>query len=88
MPAPPLQVFDSPCRSVCRIDDRLGWCIGCRRTRAEIKAWPTATADEKRHILAQLPGRAAAGSEPPDGRVSQHSESVGRSSCQSDSDSR
>jgi predicted Fe-S protein YdhL (DUF1289 family) len=78
MPAPPLQVFDSPCRSVCRIDDRLGWCIGCRRTRAEIKAWPTATADEKRHILAQLPGRS----------VSQHSESVGGGSCQSDSDSR
>lgn len=57
MPAPPLQIFDSPCRSVCRIDDRLGWCIGCRRTRAEIKAWSTAGDTEKRDILSRLPER-------------------------------
>ncbi|MBI3446599.1 MAG: DUF1289 domain-containing protein [Magnetospirillum sp.] len=59
LPHPPLRVFDSPCKSVCRIDDRLGWCIGCRRTRAEIKAWSTATPSEKQIILDRLDGRAA-----------------------------
>lgn len=59
MPAPPLRVFDSPCKSVCRIDDRFDWCVGCKRTRAEIKAWSTASETEKRDILALLPGRAA-----------------------------
>jgi len=58
LPAPPLRIFDSPCKSVCRIDDRLGWCIGCKRTRAEIKAWSTASDNEKRSILDSLPGRA------------------------------
>jgi predicted Fe-S protein YdhL (DUF1289 family) len=60
LPAPKLRVFDSPCKSVCRIDDRFGWCIGCKRTRAEIKAWSTASEAEKRDILARLPGRTAA----------------------------
>lgn len=59
MSAPPLRVFDSPCKSVCRIDDRFGWCVGCRRTRAEIKAWSTAGEAEKKQILARLPDRAA-----------------------------
>ncbi|WP_041042018.1 DUF1289 domain-containing protein [Paramagnetospirillum magnetotacticum] len=60
MPAPTLQIFNSPCKSVCRMDDRFGWCVGCRRTRAEIKAWSTATDGEKMAILARLPERAAA----------------------------
>ncbi|KIL97585.1 hypothetical protein CCC_00646 [Paramagnetospirillum magnetotacticum MS-1] len=34
--------------------------MGCRRTRAEIKAWSTATDGEKMAILARLPERAAA----------------------------
>jgi predicted Fe-S protein YdhL (DUF1289 family) len=40
------------------MDDRLGWCIGCKRTRAEIKAWSTASEGEKRKILENLAGRA------------------------------
>lgn len=59
MSHPPLKVFDSPCKSVCRMDDRFGWCVGCRRTRAEIKAWSTASPAEKQTILDRLPGRAA-----------------------------
>ena len=49
----------SPCTNVCRIDRRSGWCDGCRRTVAEIMAWPTATDAEQRAILAELPGRCA-----------------------------
>ena len=29
----------SPCNSVCRIDERTGWCEGCFRTIEEIAAW-------------------------------------------------
>jgi predicted Fe-S protein YdhL (DUF1289 family) len=63
LPHPPLRLFDSPCKSVCRIDDRLDWCIGCKRTRAEIKAWSTASEAEKKAILDRLPERAAAEAE-------------------------
>jgi predicted Fe-S protein YdhL (DUF1289 family) len=44
---------------VCRIDDRLGWCVGCKRTKAEIKAWATASDQRKQRILDSLPERAA-----------------------------
>lgn len=57
MPHPPLRVFDSPCKSVCRIDDRVGWCIGCKRTRAEIKAWSTATDEQKNVIIKAITKR-------------------------------
>lgn len=29
----------SPCNSVCRIDERTGWCEGCYRTLDEIARW-------------------------------------------------
>jgi len=47
----------SPCTNICRIEKRSGYCEGCRRTVDEIIAWPTATPDQKRAILAALPGR-------------------------------
>ena len=59
MSHPPLRIFTSPCKSVCRIDDRLGWCVGCKRTRPEIKTWATASDRQKQHILDRLPARAA-----------------------------
>jgi uncharacterized protein len=70
------------------MDDRLGWCIGCRRTRAEIKAWSTASPSEKRAIVEKLAARAAAEPELLAAGGSQQSESVRRGSCESDSDSR
>ncbi|MDO8607141.1 MAG: DUF1289 domain-containing protein [Phaeospirillum sp.] len=60
MPHPQLKIFNSPCKSVCRIDDRFDWCAGCKRTKAEIKAWSTASDGQKQAILDRLPGRAAA----------------------------
>jgi predicted Fe-S protein YdhL (DUF1289 family) len=47
----------SPCINVCRIDRRTGWCEGCRRTMAEISAWPTASEAERQAIVAALPAR-------------------------------
>ena len=40
-----------PCISVCRFSDDV--CIGCRRTKREIKAWKKLDKDEKRGVLAQ-----------------------------------
>ncbi len=47
----------SPCINTCRIDQRSGWCEGCRRTVDEIARWPLASAVEQAAILAELPGR-------------------------------
>jgi uncharacterized protein len=47
---PPSNV-PSPCLSICVLDEGLGYCIGCGRTRAEIWKWTRATDDEKREIL-------------------------------------
>ena len=40
-----------PCISVCRFSDDV--CIGCGRTKREIKAWKKLDKDEKRAVLAE-----------------------------------
>jgi predicted Fe-S protein YdhL (DUF1289 family) len=47
----------SPCISVCAIDPRTGLCEGCFRTLDEIAGWITFSNDQKRAVLAALPGR-------------------------------
>ncbi|MCA8966763.1 MAG: DUF1289 domain-containing protein [Planctomycetes bacterium] len=47
----------SPCVRVCRIDDRSGWCTGCRRTLGEIAAWPRLDDAARHAVLAALPAR-------------------------------
>lgn len=49
----------SPCIGACSIDAATGWCVGCARTREEIAAWPSASDERKRAILAGLPARRA-----------------------------
>ena len=49
----------SPCNSICRIDDASGLCIGCLRTLSEIAAWSTMRDDERRDVWARLAERAA-----------------------------
>jgi len=44
----------SPCTSVCRMDERTGWCEGCARTLAEIAAWSTMDDDEKTAVWNEL----------------------------------
>lgn len=59
--ARPRRVFDtsvpSPCIAVCQVDPASDLCIGCRRHIDEIRNWPIMSADEKRAVLAALPGR-------------------------------
>lgn len=47
----------SPCNKVCSIDRTTGWCLGCRRTAAEIGAWPGLDEAGKRALLAELARR-------------------------------
>ncbi len=50
--------LQSPCTGVCQIDDRSGYCVGCKRTTTEITQWPFASDAEQAAILAELPERA------------------------------
>jgi predicted Fe-S protein YdhL (DUF1289 family) len=47
----------SPCTSVCTIDPSSGLCAGCLRTLDEIARWGAMDDDEKRAVIAALPGR-------------------------------
>ena len=47
MPPTPIP---SPCNSVCRMDERSGWCEGCMRTLDEIAAWSTLGEGAKRSV--------------------------------------
>ena len=47
----------SPCVQICVLDEGLGYCIGCGRTRAEIWKWTRASDDEKRDIVASAAKR-------------------------------
>lgn len=41
----------NPCISVCKFDDDI--CLGCGRSKREIKAWKKMDKDEKRSVLAE-----------------------------------
>jgi len=59
--------LETPCIKVCVMDPLSGLCRGCGRTLAEIGAWTTLSADERRTIMAALPARlATTGLAPPD----------------------
>jgi predicted Fe-S protein YdhL (DUF1289 family) len=51
---------ESPCVKVCLVHPATGLCLGCHRTVDEIAAWPRMSAEARRTLLAELPGRAAA----------------------------
>ena len=42
---------ESPCVQICVLDEGLGYCIGCGRTRAEIWKWTRASDAEKLEIV-------------------------------------
>ncbi|MBS3647151.1 DUF1289 domain-containing protein [Pseudaminobacter sp. 19-2017] len=49
--------MESPCILVCSIDQKTGYCFGCGRTSVEIGAWLTMTPEQRRDVMADLPGR-------------------------------
>ncbi len=51
----------SPCTSVCRMDERTGWCEGCLRTLDEIAGWSVLADADKRAVWLLLEQRRASG---------------------------
>ncbi|MDT0684689.1 DUF1289 domain-containing protein [Roseicyclus sp. F158] len=49
----------SPCIKICQIHPQERICIGCYRTQMEIGLWKRMSAEERREVLAELPGRAS-----------------------------
>ncbi|SEJ41647.1 DUF1289 domain-containing protein [Pseudomonas sp. NFR16] len=45
----------NPCISICKFDDDI--CIGCGRSKREIKSWKKMDKDEKRAVLAESVAR-------------------------------
>ena len=50
-------MIESPCINVCKLDEASGLCAGCHRSIDEIRAWRTASVDEKQDILASAASR-------------------------------
>jgi len=48
---------ESPCISVCQLDEETGYCTGCWRTRDEIAAWGKASPETRLQILEKLHAR-------------------------------
>lgn len=46
--------FPSPCRGICRLDERQGHCLGCGRSEMEITRWTSMTEAERGAVLARL----------------------------------
>jgi uncharacterized protein len=49
-PSAPIATVPSPCIDICKIDSNTDWCIGCLRTRDEIRGWKHLS-DELRIVL-------------------------------------
>lgn len=43
--------YISPCKNICKLDIDENYCIGCHRTRLEIKSWFRYSKDEKLKIM-------------------------------------
>jgi hypothetical protein len=51
--------IQSPCVDICRIDGKSAFCVGCLRTREEIREWKGMT-DHRRHQVIHDRARRAA----------------------------
>ena len=49
---------DSPCNKICMIHPQARICTGCYRTMDEISGWMRLTSEERKALMADLPGRA------------------------------
>ncbi len=47
----------SPCIGICKLDQKSGLCIGCKRTIDEIGRWAMLADPERQAIIDRLPGR-------------------------------
>ena len=50
-------IIESPCISLCVMDEATGWCIGCGRTLDEIARWGETDQADRDAVAAQLEAR-------------------------------
>lgn len=50
-------IIESPCVSICVMDEATGWCIGCGRTLDEIARWGETDQVDRDAVMARLPAR-------------------------------
>lgn len=50
--------IESPCVKICVVHPEARLCVGCHRSIDEIGRWSRMTPEERRSIMADLPGRA------------------------------
>ena len=50
-------IIESPCVSICVMNEATGWCIGCGRTLDEIARWGETNQTDRDAVMAQLPAR-------------------------------
>ncbi|MEP9357899.1 DUF1289 domain-containing protein [Sphingomonas sp. KR3-1] len=50
-------VIESPCMSLCVMDEASGWCLGCGRTLDEIARWGQTDQADRDAVMAALPAR-------------------------------
>ena len=48
---------ESPCVKICVVHPEARICTGCYRSLEEIAAWSRMTPEERREVMADLPGR-------------------------------
>lgn len=49
--------FESPCISVCAIDESGTYCIGCKRTKQEIGGWMSFSEEERQRLMKEVKTR-------------------------------
>ena len=49
--------FDSPCMSLCELDETGKYCLGCKRTQEEIFSWLSYSVEERKKIMKELKER-------------------------------
>jgi len=57
-------MIESPCVKICTLDAGSGLCLGCGRTIDEIARWSAMGAAERARVMADLPTRLAARTQP------------------------
>jgi predicted Fe-S protein YdhL (DUF1289 family) len=55
----PIAAVPSPCIDICKINGESGLCIGCLRTRDEIRGWKNMTDDLRLLLIEELSHRKA-----------------------------
>ncbi|HET6376006.1 MAG TPA: DUF1289 domain-containing protein [Methylocella sp.] len=50
-------IIPSPCTGICTMDEALGLCLGCARSKEEIEEWANAAASRRLAIWDELPAR-------------------------------